>query len=184
MAPVQVAPLSEAVNKAAPSQEGLESDVTAPVSSSPSQDSPITPRNSDESFDEEDRLAFLRAQAAQDAALARLGSAHARGPNDDSSPRNDRGPGGPGGAGGRRNTRGRRGGKFRRGDNNRNRTGPSTGRGPRPFGYASGPQKWDDGGAKGGAAAGGREDSDSSSSDSSGSDGGGKGGGDHSQPPA
>ena len=77
-------------------------------------------------YDEEDRLAFLRAQAAQDAALARANAAGAdpasrgirpsiAGPrNDGRSAAGPAGPGGPGGEGGRRGRRGRRGGRFRR----------------------------------------------------------------------
>ena len=63
---------------------------------------------SDDFFDEEDRLAFLRAQAAQDAALARLGN-HA--PRHESAKNEHRAPLG----GGATRDRGRRGGhRFRR----------------------------------------------------------------------
>ncbi len=79
----------------------------------------------DGSFDEEDRLAFLRAQAAQDAALARLGNGNAHAPAGrtptDHSNRGDRSDrGGMNNRGGR----GRRGGKFKRGpERNRDRGG-------------------------------------------------------------
>ncbi len=94
-------------------------------------------------FDEEDRLAFVRAQAAQDAALARSGnnsSHHPRGPSELPN------RGGLMGGAPRRGARGRRGatgapsvggGKFRRG-NDRNRS-----RNPKSFGYAPN-QKWNE----------------------------------------
>jgi ribonuclease G len=77
----------------------------------------------DSSYDEEDRLAFLRAQAAQDAALAKLrgteggaqqaqgrgGSGQGGGKGGD----RDRDGGGRGGRNGRRGRRGRRGGQGR-----------------------------------------------------------------------
>ncbi len=92
------------------------------------------PSSGDDFYDEEDRLAFLRAQAAQDAALAQL-----RNPQDPTR-RNAGGGGGVGIAGGkpRRDDRGgggagarrggrRGGGKFQaRGDRDRNR-GPRQG---------------------------------------------------------
>ncbi len=67
-----------------------------------------TPAVATDPHEEEDRLAFLRAQAAQDAALARL--SHARGGGGDSQG-NSPAPLGQA----RRSLRGRRGGKFRRG---------------------------------------------------------------------
>jgi hypothetical protein len=88
----------------------------------------------DEFFDEEDRLAFLRAQAAQDAALARLGTAGAgHTPRPANTGDRERG------TGGKRNTnRGRRnnnngstgsgsggGGKFRRMNDRSRGRGPS-----------------------------------------------------------
>ncbi len=96
-------------------------------------------QKTDEFFDEEDRLAFLRAQAAQDAALARLGSGAGGHPSRTSGEMNHRGPNG---AAGRRGVRGRRGpggspaggGKFRRGggvDRNRDRGGV------KPYGYTA-----------------------------------------------
>lgn len=89
----------------------------------------------DSAYDEEDRLAFLRAQAAQDAALARLGTgggvAHSTlsKPAGKEGARGDRG-GAPGNN--RRNPRNRRGGKFRRNDRGRNA-------GPKPFSYGKAP---------------------------------------------
>jgi Rne/Rng family ribonuclease len=75
----------------------------------------------DSHYEEEDRLAFLRAQAAQDAALARLGTGGAHhaavggGRSSGELSRMDRNGGG-GNGGNRRNPRqGRRGGRFRRG---------------------------------------------------------------------
>ncbi|MBI2712532.1 MAG: hypothetical protein HYX41_06750 [Bdellovibrio sp.] len=85
-----------------------------------------TSSSEDSIYDEEDRLAFLRAQAAQDAALARLGSgSNTHRPNSD--PNRDRGGGG---GGGRRNARGSRrsGGKFRP----RNERGRDRDRGAKP----------------------------------------------------
>jgi len=151
----------------------------------------LTPGNTDPSssqpkggvndgfYDEEDRLAFLRAQAAQDAALARLGSggghsSAARVPGEPSATHSRGGMGG--GAGGRRNPRGRRGGKFRRG-NDRNR-GPN--QRPKPFGYNQG-SKWNDSPREAVAA---EADTSSSGSGNESPSGGGDGGGsDHSQPP-
>ncbi|MEO5969928.1 MAG: Rne/Rng family ribonuclease [Bdellovibrionia bacterium] len=89
-----------------------------------------TGNTSDGHFDEEDRLAFLRAQAAQDAALARLGSG---GNTHSTSPRNGSDParGDRAGAGTRRPPRpARRGTKFRRGPE-RERPRPA----PRQFGF-------------------------------------------------
>lgn len=84
----------------------------------------------DEPFDEEDRLAFLRAQAAQDAALARLNNGHSTAPTrtaDASHRGGDRNDRGGGGGGMRRGMRGRRNAnpnannsKFRRGPANPN----------------------------------------------------------------
>jgi Rne/Rng family ribonuclease len=138
----------------------------------------------DDFYDEEDRLAFLRAQAAQDAALAKFRNT---GESPSQGQGNSRGAGGGGGGRGdnnrNRNRRGRRGGtgKFQsnrndgRGDN-RNR-GPRQGaqfgpRGPQSGGGSSGGQG--DSGQGGGGGGG-----DTGNSDS----GGGNGGGDTSQPP-
>ena len=89
-------------------------------------------------YDEEDRLAFLRAQAAQDAALARLGSGSGHAVRNTGDMRgNDRGTGG---GSGRRPVRGRRGGgKFRRGaDRPRSGNGPGvSGSGPKPYGFSN-----------------------------------------------
>ena len=96
-------------------------------------------KHPDESMDEEDRLAFLRAQAAQDAALARLGNgngnAHSSRPagGGDHQNRNART------APGRRWARGRRGGKFKRGTDKGRERGPQ-----KSFSQGSGP-KWNDG---------------------------------------
>lgn len=127
-----------------------------------------------DNFDEEDRLAFLRAQAAQDAALARLGSgagSHSVRNNGEGS---NRAPGN--GGQNRRPARGRRGGKFR-GRNDR-------GRNPKSFGYGPNIKRNENSG---------KEISTSSESNSSNSSGGdnssggngnsGPAGGDHSQPP-
>jgi ribonuclease G len=93
-------------------------------------------------YDEEDRLAFLRAQAAQDAALARLGAQSPGAASRTFTPRNapaaDNG-GGPGGAGGRRGRRGRRGGRNNKQKNDR---GPNRGFQPRgPINGAAGPSE-------------------------------------------
>lgn len=99
--------------------------------SSEKSSSELPVRGSDEFFDEEDRLAFLRAQAAQDAALARLnhGSGHSSVRNHENSNRNDRT------GNNRRGARGRRNSKFRGRNDNR--------RGPKPFGYnGKNLQKW------------------------------------------
>lgn len=160
----------------------------------------------DGSYDEEDRLAFLRAQAAQDAALARLGtnsSPHA-GRSTPSDP-NRGAPGGGGGGGGRRNARGGRRptGKFRP----RNERGRDRGPGKPGFG-PNGPsnQRWTEPGKEGGgggvivpssgptpvpvpvasAPAPAPQSSGSGSSgggDTGGKSGTGSGGGEHSQPP-
>ncbi len=109
---------------------------------------PATSSAHDEFYDEEDRLAFVRAQAAQDAALARLGNGHhtpppalrqtpsgrermsssGSGGGGSSQNRGGGGGGGTGGNAGKRNHRGRRGGKFRRGpDQNRGHGGGAQG---------------------------------------------------------
>ncbi len=113
----------------------------------------VSSRNkSDEFFDEEDRLAFLRAQAAQDAALARLGGGSHPISRTNHEQASVRGVGGPGN---RRGVRGKRGGKFRRGPDRNNR-------GVKQFGYGTQLKKNDAF----------RDSSDSSS----GSDGDGNGG--------
>ena len=138
----------------------------------------------DSGFDEEDRLAFLRAQAAQDAALARLGSNPRPGQENNNRDR------GGGGGGGRRNARGGRrgsGGKFRpRNDRGRDRNGKP--------GYG-GHQRWSESSGKdAGPSPGNSQPSTSGSGSTGGSGGGGgdtgsrsgssggtSGGGDHSQ---
>jgi Rne/Rng family ribonuclease len=153
------------------------------------------PAHGIDGFDEEDRLAFLRAQAAQDAALARLGSGSSGQPirnAGEGAGRNDRG------GAGRRPVRGRRGpagsgsgsggtgggGKFGRGSNrNQNRT-PS---GPKPFGY--GPSaKRNEPSMKDAAAAPSDAAPAAATTPAGGGEGSGNGGnngpGDHSQPPA
>ncbi len=133
-------------------------------------------------YDEEDRLAFLRAQAAQDAALARLGNGNAHPSPGRNQPdhanrgdRNDRG-----GMGGRRGNRGRRGGKFKRtGDRNRGDRVGQKGYGPQQVG-----PKYNEGPREAVPAAAGEESRSSSSSGSGDNSGSGAGGGgDHSQPP-
>ncbi|MFZ9594747.1 MAG: Rne/Rng family ribonuclease [Bdellovibrionia bacterium] len=114
------------------------------VSQAPSVAPADTDPSSDGFFDEEDRLAFLRAQAAQDAALARLGTAHhpqanARAGGQRGGENSNRGERSGNGGGGRRSTRNaRRGGKFRRGgdrDRQQNRSS-------RQFGGNSSGNKW------------------------------------------
>ncbi len=125
--------------------------------------------NNDDFFDEEDRLAFLRAQAAQDAALANLSASSPlrttpQGNNRGGQNRNNEGGQnrwGRGG-GGRNNNKKRRGsgrgGRF----NNQNRDRDRN----------TAPRATDEG----------RSDS-GSGSDGGGENGGGGGGGDHSTPP-
>lgn len=153
-------------NMAAPSVTPISpvSPISSPLPSSGSEDG---------FFDEEDRLAFLRAQAAQDAALARLGNNHStRTPNNENPGRM--------GNNNRRGNRGRRGaGKFRRG-NDRGRE-----RGPKQFGYNNQNPKWNDMNHDSAVHS---TESSSSNTDHSGGNtntGGssGGGGGDHSQPP-
>lgn len=84
------------------------------------------PRVHGEFEDEEDRLAYLRAQAAQDAAIARLGGASANSPSGNIGRGGPSGPRFPGGGGGGAD----RGGKGRRGRRGgRNRRGPGGGGG-------------------------------------------------------
>jgi ribonuclease G len=123
-----------------------------------------------DSYDEEDRLAFLRAQAAQDAALAKL-----RGPEAGAQAAQGRGTGGPGGAkggdrdrGGRNGRRGRRG---RRGGQGRANFAPGQG-GPRLSGRDS-----QEGSPVGPTESGGGSDSHSGGGDDSGGSSG------HSTPP-
>ncbi len=153
------------------------------------------PAHQDGFFDEEDRLAFLRAQAAQDAALARAGGpggaqgAPGREPGSAGSGRGPRpgaggGAGGQGargpreeGGGGKRGRRGRRGGKFR---------GPRDDQPPRPPGSGGIPRPLDTAGS--GPAPQGGAPSDSTGSSGSGGSGGSGGddsggGGDRSNPP-
>jgi ribonuclease G len=136
--------------------------------------SPLPNSGSEDGFyDEEDRLAFLRAQAAQDAALARLGNNHStRTPNNENPGRM--------GNNNRRGNRGRRGtGKFRRG-NDRSRD-----RNPKQFGYNNPGPKWNEPNHE---AASSSSEAPSTNvepaggnTNTGGSSGGG--GGDHSQPP-
>ena len=112
----------------------------------------------DHAYEEEDRLAYLRAQAAQDAALARLGGNHAvhlqhdlanraphprRGPTNDpnysfnQSPGNHARPRRPHHPGGTP-TGTSAGNRFRRGAPERAAYGPS--RGPKTFGFKRGPK--------------------------------------------
>ncbi len=147
----------------APAQSG------APVSSGEGQGIASAPAQSsqDEFFDEEDRLAFLRAQAAQDAALARLGNGSGHAPA--ARPQGDHANRGDRGGVGRRNNRGRRGGKFKRsGERGRERSGPKV-QGNQPAGGT-----WSEGS---------KDESRSGSSGGSGENTGGDTGGDHSQPP-
>jgi ribonuclease G len=144
------------------------------------------PSNQDGFYDEEDRLAFLRAQAAQDAALARLGNGGGH-----ATPRTPSEGSNRGGMNGRRGARGGRrgsgggaggggGGKFRRG-NDRNRD-----RGSKQFGYNQGPTpKWGNDQPQEGPIK--PVDSSGTGGSSGGGNNGegptGNGGGDHSQPP-
>jgi len=137
---------------------GILSDQVIPSSEMPIETPSITgqltlqpvdmPRSSDDQFEEEDRLAFLRAQAAQDAALARLrnasepmlrsqanaGSQQKRGTYSNNATSNthgalnnrDTGGGSRGGGGRNSNNRRRRGGKFRGGQKNFQGNAPSS----------------------------------------------------------
>ena len=120
-----------------------------------------SPQGWDQEMDEEDRLAYQRAQATQDAAIANLSR------NDSGNHRagNSMRPGGGGGGRGDRgrDRRGRRGGRDRNRDRDRNRGGG----------------RHSHGGGKGGPSLGPRPQSQAQSSDNEG--GGGDGG--HSQPP-
>jgi ribonuclease G len=138
----------------------------------------------DEEMDEEDRLAYLRAQAAQDAAIANLSRGEANGNRGPGGPRHQNGGGGGGGGGGGRGGRdrdrrgGRRGGRDRDRGRDRNRGGGGGG-GRQAHGGGSGgggvqPRRDDTGGNGGGGNGGG-------GGTSGGNGGGGEGG--HSQPP-
>jgi hypothetical protein len=156
------------------------------------------PRAGDDDFfeNEEDRLAFLRAQAAQDAALARLNSGGQAAAGNQGQGRGPRGPGAPGGQGGGqprgdrdRGGRGGRGGRGRRGGRgNGPRIGggqnlqgaapggaPSRGPIPRTFGPSGGGEG---GGNQGGGGV------PSGGGDTGGGGSGEGGGGDHSSPPS
>ncbi len=134
--PVVPNPLPDSVGNVTPSQMGQANSTTNPVGAPAS--------GSDEGMDEEDRLAFLRAQAAQDAALARLGSGSGHG---SSSRTGESGPHRQDRNASRRNARGGRRGsnKFRRGSggsggggsHDRNNRGVKA----NPGHYSS-PQKW------------------------------------------
>jgi Rne/Rng family ribonuclease len=144
------------------------------------------PRNDD--FDnEEDRLAFLRAQAAQDAALAGVAN-RAGQPGAGGGPgkwgRGPKGPTGPdaGGRGGRGGRRGKRGGRGRFGGG-----APNAGAGGRD-GFSRGPQPIENRGEPAGSAPApvASAAAPATSSDSSGNGDGGRGEGGpggHSQPP-
>ncbi len=163
-------------------------------------------RTADSFESEEDRLAFLRAQAAQDAALARLGgSAAGQGQNRTATSGTQGAPGGQGGRDrGERGgaDRGERGGRRRRGrggrGRNRDRDRAPSGQpsaGPRPIGsgpVSAGPAGSGEGQSSapsGGGSSGGDSHEGGSSGGSSGGEGGGRndggdnGGGDHSNPP-
>jgi ribonuclease G len=140
---------------------------------------------SDEFFDEEDRLAFLRAQAAQDAALARLSNgSHTSVRTHDSSNRGDRN------TPNRRGARGRRGTKFRRG-NDRGVRGPGQPAGPagphgKQFGgggFAKPNQKWTEGSKDSNAAPAQAESAADNNTKTENNSGGNQNGGDQSQPP-
>jgi ribonuclease G len=153
---------------------------------------PSTPSSSqqgDEFYDEEDRLAFLRAQAAQDAALARLnsGQSHPTRTASGESSRGDRNSK-------NRNMRNRRGGKFRRGNdrpNDRGRGGRSFGsghggssQGPKANG-GEGPKDFSGNTQPSGSGGNSSSNITPKSSSNAGSSGdfGNGGGGDHSTPP-
>ncbi len=89
-------------------------------------------------MDEEDRLAYLRAQAAQDAALATAGQGSGSSAMKQSNGQGHRGRNGPGGRRGESNNNNRRGGAGR--GRNRFRTGPGGGGngGRRPPGRSEG----------------------------------------------
>jgi Rne/Rng family ribonuclease len=157
---------------------------------------------------EEDRLAFVRAQAAQDAALARLnsGSGNASpshrggmGGGQRNGPRGAAGGDRDGGRGGRgaRGGRGRRGGKFSGGSGqgrDQRSFGPRGGQGGGPRGGGQGGPMGggptgNSGGPIGNGGSGGGNPGGDSGGGSSGSSGGGApegggGGGDHSSPPS
>ena len=129
-----------------PSASDIATEPEAPPTSTTEEvGSPSTPKAVPEDgfYDEEDRLAFLRAQAAQDAALARMGSAagqHA-GQHAGHSFTPHRGGGGGSDRGGDRGDRRRRGRRGRRGGSGGGggfRRGPDRGPGPRPQQWASG----------------------------------------------
>jgi len=146
------------------------------------------PNAEDEFYDEEDRLAFLRAQATQDAALARLKGSDAVG-NSTQRPRHGggRGAGGGGqagaGQGDKRGRRGRRGGKFTPRDNRgpRNFT-PRPGGPIAPVGAGGSSGENTGGGSPGNSDSGGGGSSGGSSGGGGGDMGDSGGGGDHSQP--
>jgi len=147
----------------------------------------------DDFYDEEDRLAFLRAQATQDAALAKFhggapggnGTApQGRGPG---GGRNgaDRGPnGGAGGAGGDNRRRGRRGGRFRKDRGPAQQrpmgAGPS---GIKSAGIVARERVEQQPGAPATAPASAGSSGPATSNDQGGGGNGEGGGGDHSQPP-
>lgn len=127
---------------------------------------------------EEDRLTFLRAQAAQDAALARMGGAAGQ-PGAGGQGRGDRDRGGAGGDRGRGRNRRRRGRGGRGGGRDRDQRdaqprGPA---GPLPVGNRGGAEPGNSAGPTPNASS-----SDSGRSDG-GNGGGGNGGGDNSNPP-
>ena len=151
----------------------------------------------DDFYSEEDRLAFLRAQATQDAALARLGG-NAAGQNGQRGGGSSNGGGGGAGMGlgrapveggrgdrggegergGRRGRRGRRGGTKQRRTPNDRPAGVSTAPVIQPRGTNGG-----GGGSEGHSS--GSEGGGSSGGDGGGAPaGGGGGGGDHSNPPS
>lgn len=112
------------------SSQGEEELTSVPTELSQAGRDPVVPSkenvaSSDDQFDEEDRLAFLRAQAAQDAALARLRSAGEpllRPQGNGGSPQSKRShhpaSGNQNHPANARNNRRRRGGKFRGGQKN------------------------------------------------------------------
>jgi hypothetical protein len=138
-----IAPLAEPIPR--PQISAQSDSVVMDVAAGGQSQSPASVAH-DNPYEEEDRLAFLRAQAAQDAALARLGNGgntsgtHSplnrpgRGAIGDGRPNGERNGNntlGNGGGGRRPPPRGRRGPKFRR-MNDRN--APPRGR-PQPYGY-------------------------------------------------